>query len=282
MSKIYFIDSENVGDNWISLLDTVTSEDEILVFYTANSPHMNYKNIIHLKESTSKVEFIECCEGNNALDFQLCTYLGSLIPTIADNDFVIVTNDTGFDAVVKFWKERKKSVSRIKGSACSQKPKQTTKSSSPNKTESEAKSKAKTKKSDSNKDLDLKAMEILYCIGKENLSQLHTALQLIFGSDKGKSYYDAFKKKDPKYDDFIENHIKLTPEEKYVHYCKIVFDLSKPKMTMPKDFPLFVIETWKKKKNLNSLRSELQNKYKNEYDKYYSIIKGHVKILINI
>ena len=282
MAKIYFVDSENVGDNWISLLDTVTSEDEILVFYTANSPHMNYKNIIHLKESTSKVEFIECCEGNNALDFQLCTYLGSLVPTIADKEFIIVSNDTGFDAVVKFWQERENSVTRIKSGACSQKPKQTTKSSVPKKAEAEPKPQTQVKKATATKDLDQKAMEILYCVGKENLSQLHTALQLIFGSEKGKVYYDAFKKKDPKYDDFLENHIKLTPEEKYVHYCKIVFELSKPKMTMPKDFPLFVIETWKKKKNLNSLRSELQNKYKNEYDKYYSIIKGHVKILINI
>lgn len=280
MAKIYFVDSENVGDNWISLLDTVTSEDEILVFYTANSPHMNYKNIIHLKESTSKVEFIECCEGNNALDFQLCTYLGSLVPTIADKEFIIVSNDTGFDAVVKFWQEREKSVTRKKSNKTSQKSKQTSKTSASKQTESNSKS--QTNKSADTKDIDTKAMEILYCVGQENLSHLHTALQHIFGPEKGKAYYNAFKKKDPKYDEFIKKHIKLTPEEKYVHYCKIVFELGKPKMTMPKDFPLFIRETWKKKKNLNTLHSELQKKYKNECDKYYSLIKGHVKILSSI
>ncbi|MCR4903839.1 MAG: hypothetical protein K6A23_13340, partial [Butyrivibrio sp.] len=60
MSKKYFIDSENVGDNWIFLLDTVADEDEILVFYTAKSPHMNYKNLITLKKSPKEVTFIEC------------------------------------------------------------------------------------------------------------------------------------------------------------------------------------------------------------------------------
>lgn len=49
MSKKYFIDSENVGDNWVDLLDTTAEEDEILVFYTEKSPNMNYNNLIKLK-----------------------------------------------------------------------------------------------------------------------------------------------------------------------------------------------------------------------------------------
>ena len=40
MSKKYFVDSENVGDSWIDLLDTASEEDEILVFYTEKSPNM--------------------------------------------------------------------------------------------------------------------------------------------------------------------------------------------------------------------------------------------------
>ena len=71
MSKKYFIDSENVGDNWIFLLDTVAEEDEILVFYTAKSPHMNYKNLITLKKSPKDVTFIECCEGLSLAVFML-------------------------------------------------------------------------------------------------------------------------------------------------------------------------------------------------------------------
>ncbi|MCR5404398.1 MAG: hypothetical protein K6E91_11360 [Butyrivibrio sp.] len=118
MSTKYFIDSENVGDNWVSLLDTVSAEDEILVFYTANSPHMNYKNLIALKNSAQSVTFIECFEGSNALDFQLCTELGFQVNDIGDSEFIIVTNDTGYDAVVKYWNKRNVPVKRITGKAC--------------------------------------------------------------------------------------------------------------------------------------------------------------------
>lgn len=118
MNKIYFIDSENVGDNWISLLNTVAPDDEILVFYTARSPHMNYKNLILLKQSPKEVTFIECCEGNNALDFQLCTDLGYRVRDLGEAEFIIVSNDTGFDAVVKYWTQRSKCVRRIPGKAC--------------------------------------------------------------------------------------------------------------------------------------------------------------------
>ncbi len=118
MNKIYFIDSENVGDNWISLLSTTAPDDEILVFYTARSPHMNYKNLILLKQSPKEVTFIECCEGNNALDFQLCTDLGYRVRDLEDAEFIIVSNDTGFDAAVKYWTKRSKRVSRIPGKAC--------------------------------------------------------------------------------------------------------------------------------------------------------------------
>lgn len=81
----------------------------------------------------------------------------------------------------------------------------------------------------------------------------------------------------------MENHIKLSPDEKHVHYCKIVFDLSNPKLSMPKDFPKFVTDTWKMKKNLNSFRAALLTKYgKDKYEKYYSLIKAHIKILDKI
>ena len=65
--KIYHIDSENVSNNWFSLLKTAAPDDELLVFYTSKSPNMNYKNLILLKQSPKEVTFIECFEGHNAL-----------------------------------------------------------------------------------------------------------------------------------------------------------------------------------------------------------------------
>ena len=95
--KHYLIDSENVG------------------FYTKNSPHMSYDSLIKLKESDRKVTFIKCYEGTNALDFQLCSELGFLIAQNPGDEFIIVTNDTGYDAAVKYWRRKEYSVKRIAG-----------------------------------------------------------------------------------------------------------------------------------------------------------------------
>ena len=77
MEKIYYIDSENVGDSWIELLDELTQLDSrLIVFYTKHSPRMTYQQTIQLMNSANKPEFIECHEGSNALDFQLVSYLG--------------------------------------------------------------------------------------------------------------------------------------------------------------------------------------------------------------
>ena len=45
MGKIYLVDSENVGDIWVPLLVSSQEDDEVLVFYTTKSPHMNYENV---------------------------------------------------------------------------------------------------------------------------------------------------------------------------------------------------------------------------------------------
>jgi len=113
--KHYLIDSENVGDFWIPLLDLPADMAKLIVFYTKNSPHMSYDSLIKLKESDRKVTFIKCYEGTNALDFQLCTELGYLIAMNKGDDFIIVTNDTGYDAAVKYWRRKEYSVKRIAG-----------------------------------------------------------------------------------------------------------------------------------------------------------------------
>ena len=118
MTVQYLIDSENVGDFWIPLLELPADKSELIVFYTRNSPHMSYESLIRLKESDRTVTFIKCYEGTNALDFQLVSELGYLIGKNESGSFVIVTNDTGFDAAVKYWRRNKKSVKRITGKEC--------------------------------------------------------------------------------------------------------------------------------------------------------------------
>ena len=118
MGKIYLVDSENVGDIWVPLLVSSQEDDEVLVFYTTKSPHMNYENVRMLKETEKEADFIKCFEGSNALDFQLVSELGYRLSQNAGREYVIVSNDTGFDAAVRYWSTRKMPVSRLSGKEC--------------------------------------------------------------------------------------------------------------------------------------------------------------------
>ncbi len=119
MKKIYLVDSENVGDIWVPLLVTSQPEDEVFVFYTQKSPHMSYENVRLLKETEKEASFIKCFEGSNALDFQLVTQLGYMLCENPEYQYIIVSNDTGFDAAVRYWMTRKMPVSRLSGKECS-------------------------------------------------------------------------------------------------------------------------------------------------------------------
>ena len=314
MSKTYFIDSENVGDNWIALLQKASADDTILVYYTMKSPHMNYRNIILLKESSKEVTFIECNYGNNALDFQLCTDLGYRVHDIGDGEFIIVSNDTGYDAVVRFWRKRGVSVKRIKGNACSsvdtyEEPLDEEETVSPEAkaaapevtmpkpapaivavteetapsldTPAEEVSSEEAPSENDTQDASLEeAQEILYCIGLNKLVDLHDALKKIFGEQSGKTFYTEFKTKSS-YKTFISKHKKMSPDEKQKLYTGIVFKANN--IDMPKGFTEFAVKSWNQKPNLNSFRSALLGKYqKNLAKEYYDLIKAHIKILNNL
>lgn len=110
--KIYLVDTENVGSAWTDLLPQRNSKDMIILFFTEHSPGISYYDLDIIRQYPSSFEMIECVTGKNGLDFQLVSYLGYLIKSAPKTDYIIVTNDTGFDAVVKFWNQREMSVIR--------------------------------------------------------------------------------------------------------------------------------------------------------------------------
>lgn len=120
VKKVYLIDSENVGDVWVThIMEFAKTEDEIIVFYTQKSPYMCYENIRKLMETDREIIFIKCVEGQNALDFQLVTELGYRIGNEEEiTEYVVVTNDTGFDAAVRYWKAKGKLVKRYNARFC--------------------------------------------------------------------------------------------------------------------------------------------------------------------
>lgn len=116
----YLIDSENISDVWVELINALRPTDSIIVFYTGKSSHLSCEKVRRLMESDRKsISWISCYnDSSNALDFQLVTELGSMAAKGLVDEYVIVSNDKGFDAVVKYWKREGKLIRRIKDGEC--------------------------------------------------------------------------------------------------------------------------------------------------------------------
>lgn len=110
--KVYLVDTENVGCSWKELLPQKSVKDVIILFYTEHSPGISYVDLNVIREYPSSFDMVLCYPGKNGLDFQMVSYLGYLIKTAPKSEYIIVSNDTGYDAVVKFWTDKEIEVSR--------------------------------------------------------------------------------------------------------------------------------------------------------------------------
>lgn len=101
---IYLVDTENIPLAWARYLKTATATDEFILFYGMKAPvSLNYVFLQTLLESEAKVRCVPCYAGTNAMDFQLCSELGFCIANDRTAKYAIVSNDTGYDPVVKHW-----------------------------------------------------------------------------------------------------------------------------------------------------------------------------------
>ena len=120
MNTFHLIDLENIPVKWVSLIDLNNEcNNEILIFKLENP---NDKNYILLEDAVNFINYnvntriIKCKNGRpkmNALDFQLASYIGYLIAMDSQSEIIVYSNDTGFDPVIEWWKDRGISIKRI-------------------------------------------------------------------------------------------------------------------------------------------------------------------------
>ncbi|MBR4421582.1 MAG: hypothetical protein IKS69_03510 [Erysipelotrichaceae bacterium] len=109
----YLIDSENVGSTWIDLLKN-DDRHEFYIFVTENAKSLNFSLLKELTDNQKhKINIIECEPGRNSLDFYLSSYLGYLIGGNRHSSYTVVSQDTGFDHVIDYWKNSGLDVCRI-------------------------------------------------------------------------------------------------------------------------------------------------------------------------
>lgn len=291
MNTVYLIDSENVNDAWVELLPVLDHEDQIIVFYTDKSPHMCYQNVIALLNNDKKVEFIKCFEGNNALDFQLVTELGYMLCSAPKYTYVIVSNDTGFDAIVKYWQKKEYDVSRIKGKDCRKEVKKCVPCEEDAVSENEDENvcgfqkDAGEQETESDQETNEFSFtdeaecveEILKVVSLKNMTLLHNALTCMLGQKKGDEVYSRIKENKSLYTEYREPAV-LKKKERERYYIKLVLKQNELDEMQAADLQKWLGSV--SKKNLNELHAGIIKKYGHiEGAKYYSALKKHLKII---
>lgn len=271
MAKIYYIDSENVGDSWIELLEE--SEARFLVFYTGHSPRIAYPQAIQLMNATTKPEFIECHEGNNGLDFQLVTYLGYELHADNTNEIIIVSNDTGFDAVVSFWSERGMNVSRVARSITSNsKPIEI-----PVSDEEVVVSTSSVKVTEKINGIDKNEIyTIINCVGKNDPSYIHLALVHFYGNKNGENIYKALKK--VQFEAPAVQWKKDTKLKKFIEL--ILLHMNTSKVEVPESFPGYLAKNIVDDKK--SMSAKITKQYPKNGAQLNKIFKPFYKTLAKI
>lgn len=175
---IYLVDTENVGSSWKILLEKKTKNDKIYLFYTENSPHISYADMLEIVQYPNAFEAIPCCTGKNALDFQLASYLGFLVKSAPKTQYCIFSKDTGYDALVSFWSEKGYCVKRVDAVSFEQQKKKQPK---------------KTTTLTTIDDQDAKIVRDILARNHEELLDIHNELVQTFGMKKGSVMYKQLK-----------------------------------------------------------------------------------------
>ena len=109
MKHFYLIDFENVSDAGLNGFFGLSGEDTAYLFYSqkANRISIDFCKTLLEHHSAAAIHFFKVAAGNQALDLQLASFLGSLIasnPT--DCEFCIISKDKGYACLSSFWTNR--------------------------------------------------------------------------------------------------------------------------------------------------------------------------------
>ncbi|MGN1412247.1 MAG: PIN domain-containing protein [Oscillospiraceae bacterium] len=109
--KVFLIDYENVNKDGLKGINSLDCNSNVIVFYNNNCT-IPINLMLQLQQSSIKFEWIELTEsGENALDFQITTYLGYIIARFQslnciNNEIYIISKDNGYNSAIKFVKSK--------------------------------------------------------------------------------------------------------------------------------------------------------------------------------
>lgn len=114
----FLVDYENESGKLLEGVSLVglDENDEIIIFYSKNASRVPMALHKELERTPAKKAYIMTEVGiPNALDFQLCSYLGACVHKNPEKEYYIVSKDIGFDCVCRFWRMYHIAVKQIRG-----------------------------------------------------------------------------------------------------------------------------------------------------------------------
>lgn len=122
--KIYLVDTENEGGKrYADILKNGLGNNMLYLFFTEKTAKIDLYCFREALRYPNQVVVEACNAGKNGLDFQLCSMLGYLAATGGSTDeYFILSNDSGYDPCVEFWKQKGKNVARLSFSLSECKP----------------------------------------------------------------------------------------------------------------------------------------------------------------
>lgn len=105
IETFYLIDYENVHGDGLSGCQDLGNTDHIVIFFTQNAKNIDMSDISN--HGSADLDMIEVPAGKQSADMHIGSYLGYLAGKNGKNcSVVIVSKDTDFDNVIKFWKQK--------------------------------------------------------------------------------------------------------------------------------------------------------------------------------
>ncbi len=109
MNRYFLVDFENVSDDGLNGFKELTGTDTVIVMYTdkACKIRVEFVEALNARKTRASFRFMKVASGNQALDMQLATFLGSMIPGEGNGtEYVIVSKDKGYNHIIQFWNNR--------------------------------------------------------------------------------------------------------------------------------------------------------------------------------
>ncbi len=106
IETFYLIDYENVNGSGLEGCNKLTAADHIIIFFTKNAMKINMSDISN--HGNAELKMIEISPGKQSVDIHIGSYLGYLLGVNSGKDcrIIIISGDTDFDNMLKFWKDK--------------------------------------------------------------------------------------------------------------------------------------------------------------------------------